>query len=312
MKLVTYQYHGETRTGAVVNDDVVDLNRAYRATTAANGPASEAFIADARVPSDMLALLNGGQLSLDAARQAIDFAQTMDPTIAHGQGILRQVKAVTILAPIQRPGKVICLGLNYKAHAEEAGMEVPKYPILFHKVATSVIGPGENIVKPRICDVLDYEVELAVVIGKRGKHIAEDEALSYVAGYACANDVSARDLQFRTNQWTMGKMMDASCPLGPYLVTTDEIPDPNALQVKTILNGDVMQDSNTADMIFHVSFTISYISQISTLEPGDVILTGTPEGIGATRKPPVLLNHGDQVTVEIEGLGSLTNSVIDD
>jgi acylpyruvate hydrolase len=268
-------------------------------------------VAEARVPPEMIALLNGGEASLEAVRRALAFAQEAGESLA-GQGVSFAAGEVTLLAPVLRPGKIICLGLNYKAHAAEAQMEVPKYPILFHKVATSIIGHRQNIIKPRITRRLDYEGELAVIIGRRGKHIAEAEALSYVAGYACSNDVSARDLQFRTNQWTAGKMMDTACPLGPALVTRDEIPDPNALQLKTTLNGQVMQNSNTAEMIFNVAFTVSYISQIATLEPGDVILTGTPEGIGGTRNPPVLMQAGDTISVEIEGLGTLTNAVIDE
>lgn len=189
-------------------------------------------------------------------------------------------------------------------------MEIPKYPILFHKVATSVIGPEQEIVLPRVSTQVDYECELAIVMGKRGKYIAEADALGYVAGYTCANDVSARDLQFRTNQWTTGKMLDTFCPIGPALVTGDEVPNPNNLAIKTILNGEVLQNANTNDMIFNVPFTISYISELVTLEPGDIILTGTPSGIGATRTPPLLLKPGDRVSIEIEKLGTLTNPVV--
>ena len=308
MQLVTYQYFDQSRTGILHKGYVIDLNRAYITMLQHQNRTDDLVIADARVPSDMIGLLNGGRASMDAARQAAQFARDKTETI--NPNIYYPLDSVTLLPPVLRPGKVICLGLNYKAHAAEAGMEVPDYPILFHKVATSLIGHRQGIVMPRISDKIDFEAELAVIIGQRAKYVSEVEALSYVAGYACSNDVSARDLQFRTTQWTTGKMLDTFCPLGPALVTADEIPDPNALAIKTTLNDEVMQDSNTGDMIFNVPFTVSYISQIVTLEPGDVILTGTPEGIGGTRNPRVFMKAGDTISVEIEGLGTLTNPVV--
>ena len=177
-------------------------------------------------------------------------------------------------------------------------------------MAGSLIGHNQPIVIPRISSQIDYEGELAIIIGRRGKYIAEDEAYSYIAGYIVANDVSARDLQFRTSQWTTGKMLDTFGPLGPALVTRDEVPDPHILSIKTTLNGQVLQDGNTADMIFRVPFIIKYISEIVTLEPGDVIMTGTPAGIGNTRTPQVFMKPGDTVTVEIGHLGELTNPVV--
>jgi acylpyruvate hydrolase len=308
VQLVTYQHEGQARTGVQLEGKIVDLNRAYRAFLSRKGDEDELAVADGRVPVDMISLLNGGDASLAAAREAVAFARELGPEV-RDQGIIYAVDEVTLLAPVLRPAKVICVGLNYRAHAEESGATVPDYPALFHKVVTSVIGPGQAVLIPYRSEKLDYEVELAVVIGKRGKHIKEAEALSYAAGYTCANDISARDLQSRTSQWTTGKMMDASCPLGPVLVTRDEVPDPNALSIKTLLNGEVMQASNTADMIFSVPYIISYISEIITLEPGDVILTGTPEGIGDRRTPPVYLKAGDTVSVTIEKLGTLTNPV---
>jgi 2-keto-4-pentenoate hydratase/2-oxohepta-3-ene-1,7-dioic acid hydratase in catechol pathway len=211
---------------------------------------------------------------------------------------------------LDRPGKIVCVGLNYYSHLAEIGEPVPAYPILFTKPATSIIGPGQPIVLPRVSRQVDFEGELAVLIGRRGKYIPEADALSYVAGYTCANDVSAHDIEFRTSQWTSGKMLDTFCPLGPVVVTVDEVPNPGALHLKTMLNGQTVQETCTSDMVFSVPFLISYISSLSTLEPGDVILTGTPAGIGCNRKPQVFLQPGDRISVEIDGIGTLTNPVI--
>jgi len=313
MRLVTYQHEGQSRVGAQLDERVVDLNRAYHAALRHMGNEDELAVADLRVPADMIGLLNGGETSLRAAQQALAFVGRqleVEGNTLKQQGIVYALENVTLLQPVMRPGKVICLGLNYRDHAAEAGMAVPDYPVLFHKVAGSLIGHNQPIVVPRTSSKIDYEGELAIIIGRRGKYIAEDEALSYVAGYTVANDVSARELQFRTSQWTTGKMLDTFGPLGPALVTRDEVPDANALHIQTILNGQVMQDGNTADMIFRVPFIVSYISEICTLEPGDVILTGTPPGIGNTRSPQVFMKPGDTVTVEIEGVGKLTNAVV--
>jgi len=215
-----------------------------------------------------------------------------------------------LLPPIRRPGKVICVGLNYRSHLAEIGEPVPEYPILFLKPSSSLIGHRQSIVLPRISQQVDYEGELAVVIGRRGKDIPEQDALSCVAGYTCANDVSAHDIEFRTSQWTSGKMLDTFCPLGPVLATRDELPDPTSIHLKTILNGRTVQEACTSDMVFPVPFLISYISSLATLEPGDVILTGTPAGIGCNRKPQVFLQAGDHISVQIEGIGTLANPVV--
>ena len=210
---------------------------------------------------------------------------------------------------IERPGKIICVGLNYRDHAEETGAELPKAPLLFAKWGNTLIGHGDPIVLPRESEEVDYEAELGVVIGTGGRHIAETRALEHVRGYICVNDVSARDLQFGDGQWTRGKSPDTFCPVGPRLVPREEIDDPQALAIKCILNGETMQDSTTANMIFSVAEIISYVSRTITLEPGDLIATGTPAGVGVFRDPKVLLKDGDEVTVEVEGLGALTNPV---
>jgi 2-keto-4-pentenoate hydratase/2-oxohepta-3-ene-1,7-dioic acid hydratase in catechol pathway len=210
---------------------------------------------------------------------------------------------------IERPGKIICVGLNYRDHAEETGAELPKAPLLFAKWGNTLIGHGDPIVLPPESKEVDYEAELGVVIGTGGRHIAEARALDHVRGYICVNDVSARDLQFADGQWTRGKSPDTFCPVGPRLVPREEIADPQALAIRCILNGETMQDSSTANMIFSVAEIISYVSRTITLEPGDLIATGTPAGVGVFRDPKVLLKDGDEVTVEVEGLGALTNPV---
>ena len=213
------------------------------------------------------------------------------------------------LAPVSRPAKIIGIGLNYRDHAAESGQPIPEEPILFPKFANSVIGPGEPILLPEATEQVDYEAELAVVIGRMTRDVSVDDALSYVAGYTCANDVSARDLQFRSSQWMLGKAIDTFLPIGPWLVTADEITDPQALAIRCVLNGRTMQDSSTAQMVFGVAELVAYISRTLTLEPGDLIATGTPPGVGAARTPPVWLEDGDEVTIEIEGIGTLTNPV---
>jgi len=209
------------------------------------------------------------------------------------------------LAPVPRPGKVICIGLNYRDHATESNMAIPERPVVFSKFATSVIAPGEAVVLPATSQQVDYEAELAVVIGRRAKNVSANNALEYVLGYTAFNDVSARDFQFADGQWQRGKSCDTFAPMGPFIVTTDKIPDPHKLSIKLRLNGKTMQDSNTDQLIFGVPELIAFLSETITLEPGDVIATGTPPGVGFARKPPVFLKHGDEMEVEIEKIGTL-------
>src|SRR6266511_2784280 len=213
------------------------------------------------------------------------------------------------MLPIDRPGKIVCVGLNYRDHAEEQGAPLPTAPLLFAKWQNTLIGPGEPIVIPPIVTKCDYEAERGVVIGTSVRNASVENALEAVAGYVCVNDVSARDLQFADGQWTRGKSPDTFCPVGPQVVPRDEIPDPQALAIRAVLNGTAMQDSTTANMVFGVADLIAYITQTITLEPGDLIATGTPAGVGAFREPPVFMQPGDEITIEIEGLGSLTNPV---
>lgn len=213
-------------------------------------------------------------------------------------------------APVPRPGKLICIGLNYRDHAAESKMAIPETPVVFSKFPTSVIAPGEPVVLPRTSKQVDYEAELAVVIGRRAKNVSADRAYDYVLGYTAFNDVSARDFQFADGQWQRGKSCDTFAPMGQTIVTTDAIPDPHKLSIKLILNGQTMQDSNTDQLIFGVPRLIEFLSETITLEPGDVIATGTPPGVGFARNPPVFLKPGDQMEVLIQGMGGLGNPVV--
>lgn len=223
----------------------------------------------------------------------------------------RIVEISKILPPVEPPN-ILALGMNYRRHADELGAGYPEFPILFIKSNTSIAGPGDTILLPKAGPMeVDYEAELAVVIGSKAKNVAREEALQYVLGYTCANDVSARDWQFRkqNRQWSRGKSFDTFCPIGPFIVTRDEIHDPRDLQISALLNGGIVQDSFTSDMIFDIGQIVSDLSRSMTLLPGTVILTGTPEGVGFTRKPPIFLRPGDIITVSIEGIGELTNIV---
>jgi 2-keto-4-pentenoate hydratase/2-oxohepta-3-ene-1,7-dioic acid hydratase in catechol pathway len=213
------------------------------------------------------------------------------------------------MLPIERPQKIVCVGLNYRDHAEEQGVDLPERPLLFAKWPNTLIGPGDPIVIPPLTERVDYEAELGVVIGSRARQVSVENALEAVAGYVCANDVSARDLQFGDVQWTRGKSLDTFCPVGPALVPASDVPDPQALGIRAILNGEVMQNSTTANMVFGVAEIVAFVSQAITLEPGDLILTGTPAGVGVFRDPPVLLGPGDEITIEIDSVGSLSNPV---
>jgi len=212
--------------------------------------------------------------------------------------------------PIERPQKIVCVGLNYRDHAEEQGVDLPERPLLFAKWPNTLIGPGEPIVIPPITKRVDYEAELGVVMGVGARRLAVENALEAVAGYVCANDVSARDLQFGDGQWVRGKSLDTFCPVGPMLVPAAEIADPQSLGIRATLNGEVMQESTTGNMVFGVAEIVAFVSQAITLEPGDLILTGTPAGVGIFRDPPVLLEPGDEITIEIDGIGVLTNPVV--
>jgi 2-keto-4-pentenoate hydratase/2-oxohepta-3-ene-1,7-dioic acid hydratase in catechol pathway len=221
----------------------------------------------------------------------------------------RPLADVKLLAPVPRPGKIICVGLNYRDHARETGQEIPTEPVLFSKFANSVVGPGADVVVPPEAEKIDYEAELAVVIGRRATSVPVADALVHVAGYACANDVSSRSLQFRSGQWLLGKAIDTFLPLGPFMATADEVPDPQALGIRCLVNDEVLQSSDTGQMVFGVAELVSFISRTITLEPGDLVVTGTPSGVGMAADPPRFLRPGDRMRVEIDGLGQLDNTV---
>ena len=258
--------------------------------------------ADATLPTTVRGLLAAGP---DAMRRAAKVAKK------GGDGV--SVESATLLAPVTDPGKILCIGLNYRDHAIEGGKAIPTEPVVFGKFINTILAPGAAIKLPKVAEKVDYEAELVIVIGKTGKHIPNDDsAFEYVGGYTCGHDVSARDWQFRgeEKQWIIGKTFDTFAPIGPVVVTPDEVGDPHVLQVQLRLNGTTMQNSNTKEFIFGVPHLLWFLSQVVTLEPGDLIFTGTPPGVGIARKPPVLLKAGDVVEVEIENIGVLRNPVV--
>jgi 2-keto-4-pentenoate hydratase/2-oxohepta-3-ene-1,7-dioic acid hydratase in catechol pathway len=249
-------------------------------------------------PTTMDAVFSGGEGALNALRTLVE-----NPPIS---GILAE-DSIKIGPCVPNPGKIICVGLNYARHAAESGATPPATPILFSKFNNSIAGPGDSVPLPAAAVEYDYEAELVVVIGKTTRDVSEAEALDYVFGYCTGNDISARDLQMRTSQWLLGKTLDKFMPIGPYLVTADEVGDPQKLDLKCWLNGELRQNSNTADMIFSVAQVVSYASRYMTLEAGDIITTGTPEGVILGMNPKVWMKPGDEVTIEVVGLGKLTN-----
>ena len=292
MRLVRYEGNdGAIRLGALTNNGVVHLESA----AASMGFATEAF-------RDTSSFLSAGDAAIQQAQKVVQEA---------ARSAFTALSSVKLRAPVPRPGKIVAVGLNYRDHSIEAGAkEVPKTPIIFAKFPTSISGPGDSIVLPHGDSQVDYEAELAVVIGKKTKAISAAEALQNVAGYMPLNDVSARTWQFADKQWVRGKSCDTFCPTGPYLTTRDEISDPQSLSISARVNGTTLQNSNTSRMIFGVAALIEFISASITLEPGDIIATGTPEGVGVFRTPPIFLKPGDIVEIEIEKLGLLRNPVV--
>lgn len=305
MRLVSFASPFGPRLGARVDDRVIDLTGAYASLLGVQGAPQAVERAAVEVPSDAARFLGEGPPAFERARRAVEHALRPD-----GPRIVAPASQLRILPPVPHPPKIICLGLNYRDHAEEGKNPIPKAPPLFAKFAETLIGAGEPLVIPRVSDQVDYEAELAVVIGRRGRYVPAAEALRYVAGYTILNDVSMRDYQYHTTQWMSGKMFSRSTPVGPDLVTPDEVGDPHELEIETRVNGQTLQHSNTRHMIFKVPEIIEYISNVCELEPGDIIATGTPAGVGFLRKPPIFLRDGDAMTVRIARVGELSTPVV--
>jgi acylpyruvate hydrolase len=309
---------GSRRLGALLASgpragDVVDLNRALTAKLAIEDAGAPEAEADSLVPAEPLAFLRRFATALAGARTALAFVvESLDRYDAEdlaAAGVLASRRDVKLCAPVPRPGKIVAVARNYPAHADELGGERPTEPVLFLKAPSAVIGPEDEIRLPAVATQVDYEGELAAVIGRAAREVAQASALEHVAGYTCANDVSARDFQNVRGQHFIGKSCDAFCPLGPALVTADEVGDPQDLGLRTLVSGQVAQQARTKEMLFPVAEIVAFASRLMTLEPGDVILTGTPSGVGAARRPPRWLADGDLVEVEIERLGRLRNRV---
>jgi len=271
----------------------------------------ERLFGTAEQPSNPLSWFDMDSQWFQKAREVSEKIVEDDNALAeaNNRGWLTPSQDAYWFAPVPRPGKLICIGLNYSDHAAESNMAIPKQPVVFSKFSTAVIAPGEPVVLPATSEQVDYEAELAVIIGRRAKNVSAELALDHVLGYTCFNDVSARDFQFADGQWQRGKSCDTFAPMGPTIVTADEVADPHHLSIKLILNGQAMQDSNTDRFIFGIPELIEFLSQTITLEPGDVIATGTPPGVGFARKPPVFLKPGDKMAVVIEKVGTLGNPV---
>jgi acylpyruvate hydrolase len=320
VKLVTYETGKQQRVGVVEGEYVVDVRSVIEMVTrrrvSRTLAARPAFKAAARglaatsfAPRTMIELLtNGPEWRKALGVVAGSLAKALDPERAP-RGLFTPLASARLRAPIARPGKITCVGLNYADHAHEQGIEPPPSPIFFLKSVNTIGGPGDAIVIPPNTRQPDYEAEFAVVIGKGGKRIPEEKAYEHVAGYMILNDVTARDLQHGDKQWFRGKSCDTFAPTGPWITTADEIPDPHNLRISLTLNGETMQDSNTSNLIFKVPYLISYLSQSMTWEVGDLLSTGTPPGVGVFRKPPVFIKAGDSISVTVERLGTLTNPV---
>ena len=297
MKLVRFSSNGQSpRVGVLQGDRIADLQASLAASLARRGVVRAQAIAATLVPTSTREFLEGG-------------AATQDAIASITEWVTVPAASARLHAPIADPGKFICIGLNYRDHAEETGNAIPKEPPIFAKWSNAIIDPGEPILRPRGSKQLDWEVELGVVIGRPARYVAREQALDYVWGYTIINDASARDFQMVTSQWMAGKIFETAAPIGPYIADRTEVPDPHTLSLKTFVNGKQMQNGNTKTFIFDVRYLVSYLSNLITLMPGDVIATGTPPGVGLGMKPPVYLNAGDVVRMEITGLGTLENPV---
>jgi len=305
MQIVTFSTYEEENGGWQRPRVAAELNNKYLLDF-------EAGFENSEKPLHHLAWLDMDEKWFQSAKEKLD-ALKRDPGLvdhAAEKGWLVKREDAYWFAPVPRPGKLLCIGLNYRDHAAESKMAIPERPVVFSKFPSCVIAPGENVILPSTSSQVDYEAELAVVIGRRAKNVSASRALDYVLGYTAFNDVSARDFQFSDGQWQRGKSCDTFAPMGQNIVCTDQITDPHKLSIKLKLNGNIMQDSNTDQLIFGVPELIEFITQTITLEPGDVIATGTPSGVGFARKPPVFLKPGDRMEVLIDKIGGLGNPVV--
>jgi acylpyruvate hydrolase len=300
LKLLSYSEHGRTRLGVVRQGKITDLaGAAHRFAAAMNREVPQASF------GTMADLLSSPKETIKTANEIVAWAQKNAPSE------ITDLDTAEIELPLSNPGKIICIGLNYADHIRESGLPTPKLPLLFSKFTSSMLPHGGEITWSRtMTQQVDYEAELAVVIGKKATHVSEETAMEYVGGYTILNDVSARDVQFSESQWVRSKSFDTFCPVGPFVITADALPDPHDLDIQSRVNGTIMQNSNTAEMIFKIPYLISYISRSITLMPGDIISTGTPHGVGIGHDPQVFLKAGDTVEVEVEGIGILINTVM--
>jgi acylpyruvate hydrolase len=312
---------GTHRLGALIppgphGGEIVDLNRALAVKLALEDAGAPEAEADSLLPPDMLAFLERGEGAVAAARDTFAWVQGSlgrydGPDLLRG-GVLLPRHSARLCAPVPRPGKLVAVACNYRAHAAERGAALPEEPVLFIKASSAVVGPSDDVVLPAASQSVDYEGELAVVISRAARDVSVETALDYVAGYTVANDVTARDFQNTRGQHFVGKSCDTFAPMGPVLVTRDEIGDPQKLRLETRLDGRVVQSASTGEMIFSVAEVIAFVTRLMTLQPGDVLLTGTPSGVGAAADPPRWLQDGDVVDVEIEGIGRLRNHITRD
>jgi acylpyruvate hydrolase len=311
MRFVTYLYDNDIRLGIQINEWVLDLQRANDYLSGSDHDGSDKSFTSILTSGSITHLISDSPF-MRKTRQTIAYIQGSLPGTIEAlqlEAILLRPDQVSLQPPLTNPGKIICVGMNYPVPGSAVDQR-PAYPVLFLKPSSTLTGHQQPVTLPRISDEVFCEGELAVVIGRPGKHISAEAALSYVAGYMIANDVGARDLEQRTSQWTTGKLSDTFCPMGPALVTADEIAEPDRLTIRTYINGNLVQSGNTGQMIFSVPYLISYISSIASLSPGDIILTGSPKSINHAPAPTVYLRVGDNISIEIEGIGVLSNHAV--
>jgi 2-keto-4-pentenoate hydratase/2-oxohepta-3-ene-1,7-dioic acid hydratase in catechol pathway len=311
-QIVRFRHAGREKFGVIDGDRFIDVPRAYAAHLAAKGVPHATALAEAVLPPDLLAYFESGEDGAAALREAVEYAAGLGTAEAYREGILVDRAEARVLVPIPRPPKIVCVARNYAKHAAEANLVISEIPILFPRFAATQIADGEPIIVPTVSKEVDWEGELAVVIGRGGRHISKERAFEHVGGYTILNDVSVRDYQFRVTQYTGGKNFHASAPVGPHITLPDEGLDPHNLRITTTVNGVVKQDATTAEFIFDIPTLIEHISEFIQLEPGDIVATGTPAGVGFKRQPPEFLVDGDVVEVSVEGIGTLTNPVRDE